>query len=63
MAKQAKKTTKQIVDSVGVLDNANMVHALSYIPFFIGPVLMYFLGKSDKKKAMHHIKYAFLIAV
>ncbi len=35
MAKQAKKTTKQIVDSVGVLDDANMVHALSYVPYFV----------------------------
>ena len=66
MVKQTKKTTKttkQIVDSVGVLEDANLVHALSYFPFFIGPVAMYFLGKTDKKKAMHHIKYALLIAI
>ncbi len=63
MAKSTKKTTKNVVDSMGVLNNANMVHALSYFPFFIWPVAMYFLGKSDKKKAMHHIKYALLIAV
>lgn len=62
MPKQTKKTAKQIADSVGVLDNANMVHALSYFPFFIGPVAMYFLGNTNKKKAMHHITYAFLIA-
>jgi len=63
MAKATKKTSKQIVDSVGILWEANVVHALSYFPFFIWPVAMYFLGKTDKKKAMHHIKYALLMAV
>jgi len=43
MPKATKKTTKQIVDSVGVLENANTVHALAYFPFFIGPIAMFFL--------------------
>ncbi len=63
MAKQAKKSAKKIVESVGVLQNANIVHALSYLPFFVGAVSMYFLGKTDKKAAMHHIKYSVLMAV
>jgi len=63
MVKATKKTTKQVVNSMGVLENENMVHALAYFPFFIGPIAMYFLGKTNKKKAMHHIKYAALIAV
>ena len=46
MTKQAKKSTKKIVESVGVLENANMVHALAYFPYFVGPIAMYFLGKS-----------------
>jgi len=63
MTKQAKKSTKKIVESVGILENANMVHALAYLPYFIGPIAMYFLGKSNKKATMHHIKYAILMAI
>jgi len=63
MPKQAKKTTKQVVDSLWILDNANVVHTLSYIPYLVGPVAMYFLGKTDKKKTMHHISYSAIIAV
>lgn len=39
-----------------------MVHALAYLPYFIGAVSMYFLGGTDKKAALHHIKYSALIA-
>jgi len=63
MPKATKKSTKQIVESVGFLDNANAVHALAYFPYFIGPIAMFFLGKTDKKKAMHHIMRAAIIAV
>jgi len=63
MPKTTKKTSKDVVNAMWVLDDANTVHALSYFPFFIGPVAMYFLWKSDKDKALHHIKYALLMAV
>jgi len=63
MPKTTKKTSKDVVNAVWILEHPNTVHALSYFPFFIWPIAMYFLGKTDKKKAMHHIKYALLIAV
>jgi len=63
MAPSTKKTTKQIVESVGFLENKNMVHALAYVPYLIGAISMYFLGKTDKKAAMHHIKYSALMAI
>jgi len=63
MPKTTKKTSKDVVNSMWVLNDANMVHALSYFPFFIGPVAMYFLWKTDKNKALHHIKYALLMAI
>lgn len=71
MAKTTKKaapkktTTKKAAAPVDVpfLENPNIVHALSYFPYFIGAVAMFFLGRSDKKAAMHHIKYSGLLAV
>jgi len=62
MPKATKKTAKDVVNAAWVLEDANIVHALTYFPFFIGPIAMYILGKTDKKKAMHHIKYALLMA-
>lgn len=67
-AKKGAKKVEQVADSVidtaqGVFEKQNIVNALSYIPVFIGPVLMFFLAKADKKKTMHHIKYALIIAV
>jgi uncharacterized membrane protein len=65
MAKATKKPAAKKaapVASGDFLENANIVHALAYVPYLIGAVAMYFLGKSDKKAAMHHIKYSALIA-
>lgn len=62
MPKTTKKTTKDVVWAMWVLEDANTVHALSYFPFFIGPVAMYFLWKTDKKKALRHIKYSLIMA-
>jgi amino acid transporter len=58
------KTDKKI--DVGpkksLLDQPNMVHAMSYFPYFIGAVGMYLLWNTDKKQALHHIKYSAIIA-
>ncbi len=66
----AKKTTKKSSASaskdsnfLGFLYDAHKVHALAYFPYLIGPIVAYFFGNTDKKKAMHHIKYAALMAV
>lgn len=61
--KATKKTAKEITAAVWVLDNENMVHALSYFPFFIGPIAMYFLGNTNNVLKMHHIKYATIMAI
>ncbi len=62
MVKETKKTPANAATG-SILEQANIVHALSYIPYFIGPVLMFFLAKSDKKASMHHVKYSALIAI
>jgi uncharacterized membrane protein len=65
MVKATKKTAPKKaapVSPADLLENANIVHALAYVPYLIGAVAMYFLGKSDKKSAMHHITYSALIA-
>ena len=49
--------------SVSILDKPNVVHSLSYIPYGIGAILMYFLWNTDKKKAMIHIKYSAYMAI
>ena len=46
-----------------ILDEANLVHAMSYIPYGVGALAMYFLGNTEKKAALHHIKYSAMIAV
>lgn len=60
-----KKTTKPAKKNLAndILEKPNMVHALAYIPYLIGPIVMFFLSKTDKKKLMHHIKYAAIIFV
>lgn len=67
MAKATKKvTTKKSTTTKqqgSFLENPSIVHACIYFPFFIGPIAMYFLGNTDKKKAMHHIKYSVLMAI
>lgn len=66
MAKATKKTATKKTAATGstnILENANIVHALSYVPYLLGAVAMYFLWKSDKKATMHHIKYSVLIAI
>lgn len=61
MSKTEKTVSSETKKSI--LDQANMVHALSYIPFFIGAIAMYFLGNTDKKAAMHHIKYSLMLSI
>lgn len=67
MAKTVKKTTaKKGAASKAYstpLENPSIVHALAYFPYFIGAVAMYFFGDSDKKAALHHIKYSFILSV
>lgn len=59
MAKAPKKATAKKTSTPGnLLENANVVHALSYFPYLIGAIGMYFLGQSNKKEAMHHISYS-----
>jgi len=63
MAKTTKKSAKdKAVTSGNILEQANVMHAVSYFPYFIGAAAVFFLGKSDKKKALHHIKYSALLA-
>lgn len=66
----AKKTMKKpsasvskTADYLHFFDDAHKVHAFAYFPYFIGPIVAYFFGNTDKKKAMHHIKYAVIMAV
>ena len=59
---QSDKKVSSPVSTPSILDQANMVHAMAYFPYFIGAVAMYFLGNTDKKQAMHHIKYSAMIA-
>ena len=61
MSKSDKKVSASSAPSI--LDQANMVHAMAYFPYFIGAIAMYFLGNTDKKQAMHHIKYSAILAV
>ena len=69
MAKTTKKATKSpskkavAKKEVTFLENANIVHALAYFPYLIGAISMYFLGKTNKKAAMHHIKYSAMLAL
>lgn len=46
-----------------ILSQESTTHSLTYIPYFIGPVLMFFLASSDKKKLFVHIKYSSVIAL
>lgn len=62
MAKTTKKVAKKVAATGEFLEKANNVHALAYVPYFVGAAVMYFLGKSDKKAAMHHIKYSAILA-
>ncbi len=62
MSKSEKKWATPAVSQGGILEKANMVHAMSYFPYFIGAVAMYFLGNTDKKAALHHIKYSAIVA-
>lgn len=55
-------TTKK-TSTPSMLEQENIVHALSYFPYGIGAIAMFFLGMSDKKKALQHIKYSWVLAV
>ncbi len=61
MVKTDKKAPKKTGSNI--LEQANMVHALAYIPYGVWAIAMFFLALSDKNKAMHHIKYSGIIAV
>jgi len=66
MAKTSKKTTKEKVKSVAsgsILEEQNLMHAASYFPYLIGAIFVFFLWKSDKKKALHHVKYSAILAI
>ena len=45
------------------LEKQSNVHAIAYIPYFIGAALAFFLGKTDKKMIMHHVKYSLILSV
>ena len=62
MVKSDKKVAKSS-NGWDFLEKQNVVHALSYFPYFVGPIAMFFLAKTDKNKAMHHIKYSAIIAL
>jgi uncharacterized membrane protein len=61
--KATPKTKVSASAATSFLENANTVHAIAYVPYLIGAIAMYFLGKSDKKAAMHHIIYSAILAV
>ena len=61
MTKIDSETPK--IAKASILEKPNMVHALAYIPYFIWAVAMFFLAKTNKKIAMHHIKYSGIIAI
>jgi len=72
MPKETKKSaTKKVApkkvaankNEVSLLLQQNIVHALAYFPYLIGAVSMYFLGRTNKKAAMHHIVYSWIIWV
>ena len=46
-----------------ILSEEWVTHALTYIPYFIGPLLMFFLANSDKKKLRVHLKYSWVLAL
>ncbi len=64
MPKATKKTApkKTKASSNTILENVNMTSAMSYFPYFIGAVAMYFLAE-NRKPVLHHIKYSFILAV
>lgn len=45
-----------------ILSQESMTHSLSYIPYFIGPIVMFFLADTNKKKLLVHVKYSAIIA-
>ncbi len=75
LKKQAKKTEKKVQKWVEEIQEdvvlwamwffseQKIIDAIAYIPYFIGPVIAYFLWKADKTRTLHHIKYAFILAV
>lgn len=58
------KTTKKSVPkgSNNFLAQANITSAISYFPYLIGAITMYFLAE-DKKATLHHVKYSAMMAV
>lgn len=55
-----KKTVTKTSNSI--LENVNLTAAMSYFPYFIGAVVMYFLAE-ERKSIMKHIKYSAIIWV
>lgn len=64
MPKATKKAApkKAATSSDNILGNVNLTSAMSYFPYFIGAVAMYFLAE-NKKSVMHHVKYSAILAV
>lgn len=58
------KTTKKSApkSNNNFLAQANVTSALSYFPYLIGAIAMYFLAE-DKKNTLHHVKYSAMMAV
>lgn len=46
-----------------VLDQQNITHALCYLPYFLGPILMFFFANTDKKPLMKHVYYSSMFAI
>lgn len=57
-----KSASSETSGNATFLENANIVHALAYFPYFIGAIAMFFLGKTDKKALLHHVKYSLILA-
>lgn len=54
---------KKVATKNDFLSQESFTHAFSYVPYFIGPLSMFFLANTNKKKLMTHIKYAAVFAI
>jgi uncharacterized membrane protein len=62
MSKSTKKVTSELKkESDNILSDLNITSALSYFPYLIGALAMYFLA--EDKKTLHHVKYSAMMAV
>jgi len=58
--KKSANSSKKAANS-SILADTNITGALSYFPYFIGALAMYFLAE-DRKAILKHIKYSVLLA-